>query len=164
MQPLSGYTLFHLPAKADPHPLLISCWRAGRDFLPGWISCILCSPFSLGCYNFLWHHAGIFAPVFNLKIINVPFAFRMSVSLSSVAKLFCAPIRNSQDGILLAQNAFAGGCPQLKSVSLSAYILASTKFHSRGGSLSCFGEVPEWVPRDIDLLIWERLLDFACIL
>lgn len=99
MQPLSGCILFHLPAKVYPHPLC--CRRASRMFLPAWISCILHTPFSQGCYHFLWHYVGI-STVSNLKVINVPFSFRMTVNSSSTTPPFCAPTRNSHDGAVMS--------------------------------------------------------------
>lgn len=167
MQPLSGYAPFHLPAKVDPHPLLISCWRAGRDFLPVWISCILCNPFLSGLLSLSvaprWH----LCTCVQFKNNKCSLCFQDDSQFIFCGKAVLCTYKKFSGWccyILLAQSAFAGGCPQLKSVSLSAYILASISFHSRWGSLSCFWEAPEWVPCDLDLLIWERLLDFACIL
>ena len=107
-----------------------------------------------------------FAPAFNLKVINIPFAFRMTVNSSAATTLFCAPVRNSHDGAVLSSFSrvpllVVVNCWEVLLVSVP-HILASINFRNRWGLLSCFWGAPVWAPCDLDLLIWERSLDFPC--
>lgn len=132
-------------------------------FLPACISCILCSPLSQGCYHCLWHHADICTCV-QFKSNKCSICFQddnlfifCNITVSCTYKKFswwCCYV-------LLVYSAFACGCELLRSVdSLNSHFLASINFLSRWELLSFFWEVPDWAPCVLDLLMWERPLDF----